>query len=148
MISFVQGNLFEDTAGALVIPVNCVGTMGKGVALECKKRHPRVYKHYRSLCDEERIVPGDAVYFGTTVRAFFLVATKDHWRDGSRLEWITHGLSNLNAKVHARGIRSIALPALGCGAGGLAWRDVKPAIEHYMNIEGVDTRVYEPVEEQ
>lgn len=146
MITFKHGNLFEDNANALVIPVNCVGVMGKGVALECKNRHPRVYKHYRTLCDDGDIAPSDVVYLGTTTRSFYLLATKDHYRDPSRLEWILEGLNGLNFKIHQDRVRSIALPALGCGAGGLAWRDVKPAMEHFMNIDGVDARVYEPME--
>ena len=145
-ITWKRGNLFEDGANAFVIPVNCVGAMGKGLALECKKRHSWVYKKYRAVCHDGMLCPGDVIRFAGTVRDFYLLATKDHWRDGSRLEWITQGLNDLNFKIHQHLIQSIALPALGCGNGGLAWRDVKPEIERYMSIAGVDVRCYEPTE--
>lgn len=145
-ITWKRGNLFDDDASVLTIPVNCVGVMGKGIALECKKQHPWIYKSYRRMCGDGRMIPGHVVRFAGRTATFYLIATKDHYRNGSRLEWIEEGLRVLRSHAEILRNESIALPALGCGAGGLAWRDVKPVIEHYMNIAGVDTRVYEPME--
>jgi O-acetyl-ADP-ribose deacetylase (regulator of RNase III) len=145
-ITWKRGNLFDDKAEAIAIPVNCVGVMGKGVALECKERHPWVFKRYQAMCHESRVRPGDVVRFVGGSGRLYLVATKDHYRDGSRLEWIDEGLQALQRHIRILRNESIAIPALGCGAGGLAWCDVKSVIEHYLNIEGVDVRVYEPME--
>lgn len=118
-------NVVESDALARVNTVNCVGVMGKGVALAFKNAHPEMMPAYRRACGARAIRPGTATLFpladGGTMAA---LATKDDWRNPSRYGWIADGLLDLRAKVEAAGISSLALPPPGCGNGGLDWNQV------------------------
>jgi len=143
MITYKQGNLLDDDAECLINCVNCVGVAGRGIALAFKKRFPRNFRYYREQCLAGRLKPGYVLPCSDGMRMLLNVATKDHWRDPSRLVWIRVILQELAWYLPGK-VASVAVPALGCGNGGLAWRDVKPLIEQSMNLAEVDVRVYLP----
>lgn len=154
-IEFKTGNLFESDTDAIVNTVNCVGVMGKGVALEFKRRWPENYKQYRKLCDAKALRPGNIYIFdqGNLLaeekpRYLINFPTKDHWRAKSKIEYIEDGLETLREELLKGSIRSISMPPLGCGNGGLEWSEVKSLIVERLN--GLETRVvvYEPFMER
>ena len=131
MIHFTRGNIFDQPAEAIVNPVNCVGVMGRGLALQFKRRHPDAFLPYRRACAERCVQPGRMFMFDTGCdRSRWIVhfPTKRHWRDRSAIGDIEAGLHGLAAAVARHGIRSIAIPPLGCGLGGLDWRAVRPLV--------------------
>lgn len=138
MIEPAHGNLLTVEAQALVNAVNCVGSMGKGIALQFKQVFPDNFKAYEAACAAGKVVPGRMLIHdnGGMVppRRIVNFPTKRHWRDKSRLEDIASGLDALIADVKRLGIRSIALPALGCGLGGLDWAVVRPMIEDAFSV--------------
>ena len=133
MIEIAHGNILEADAEALVNTVNCVGVMGKGLALQFKQAFPANFKAYEAACRAREVVPGrcssSTMAISSDPRYIINFPTKRHWRDNSRIEDIRSGLESLVADVRRLGIRSIAVPPLGCGLGGLNWRDVRPMIE-------------------
>ncbi|GEQ99392.1 hypothetical protein JCM17845_00160 [Iodidimonas gelatinilytica] len=142
-ITFKTGDMFSEPVEALVNTVNCVGVMGKGVALEFKKRWPENFKAYKKLCDAKKLNPGHMFVFDTNELFLsegprFLVnfPTKAHWRSKSKLSYIEDGLDTLVQTIKKYNIKSIAVPPLGCGNGGLDWADVKPLI--VSKLSGLD----------
>lgn len=150
MIRFLRGNLFDSDAEALVNTVNTHGVMGKGIALEFKKRFPANYEFYRQACEQGQVQIGKMLVFPTqSLQPQYIInfPTKQHWRGRSKLEYIQRGLQDLVCVVQQQGIRSIALPPLGCGHGGLRWEQVKPLIEQaFASLPDVEVQVYEPTE--
>jgi len=151
MMNFVQGNLFDAPVDALVNTVNTVGVMGKGIALMFKEAFPANFRAYEAACKDKSIHVGHV--FVTENSAFkgprwiINFPTKKHWRQPSRIEWIEAGLDDLRSFIEANQIRSIALPPLGAGNGGLDWKDVKERIiERLGNLQNVDVWVYEPTD--
>jgi len=148
MIEFVTGIILKADVDALVNTVNCVGVMGRGVALQFKKSYPQNFAQYEAACEKGEVKPG--MMFVTAVSIFpprFIInfPTKRHWKGKSRLADIQSGLVALVAEVRARGIQSIALPPLGCGLGGLEWDTVRPLIERaFEALPDVRVVVYEP----
>ena len=144
MIEIAHGNILEADADALVNTVNCVGVMGKGLALQFKQAFPANFKAYEAACRAREVVAGKMFIFdnGSLVKPRYIVnfPTKRHWRDNSRIEDIRSGLESLISDVRRLDIRSIAVPPLGCGLGGLNWRDVRPMIENSFS-ELPDVRV-------
>ena len=150
MIRFTQGNLLDADAQALVNTVNTVGVMGKGVALMFKEAYPENFTAYEAACRSEEVRIGKM--FVTERREMFgpkwivNFPTKAHWRFPSRMEWIVQGLGDLKRVIKEKGIESVALPPLGAGNGGLAWKDVRPHIEDALGeLTDVDVIVYEPI---
>ncbi|WP_076606253.1 macro domain-containing protein [Cystobacter fuscus] len=140
-----SGDLFTSNAQALVITVNCVGVMGKGIALEAKKRYPDMYEEYARLCKAGEMRLGRPMYVRRLVPpSFVLFPTKGHWRSVSNLADIRAGLDYLTRHVGVWGIESLAAPPLGCGAGGLEWAVIGPIL--YDNFEklGVPVDLYVP----
>ena len=123
MIDSRCGDILNAEAAALINPVNCVGVMGKGLALQFKRAFPANFAAYAAACQAQEIAPGRIFVFRTEAprhRRFIVnFPTKRHWRDASRLEDIRLGLQSLAMAIGQFGIRSIALPPLGCGLGGL-----------------------------
>ena len=151
MIELVRGNLLKADVEALVNTVNTVGVMGKGIALQFRKAFPENYNSYREACDADEVVPGRMFVFelaGTMLqgpRYIINFPTKRHWRDRTRLDDIASGLNALVTEIDHRGIRSVALPPLGCGSGGLSWTTVYPLIEEALiSLEKVRVLVFEP----
>jgi O-acetyl-ADP-ribose deacetylase (regulator of RNase III) len=149
MIRYTQGNLLEADAQALVNTVNTVGVMGKGVALMFKDTYPENFKAYEEACKLNEVQLGKM--FVTERREMFgpkwiiNFPTKSHWRYPSKIEWIVQGLEDLKRVITENGIKSVALPPLGAGNGGLAWKDVRPRIEAALGaLSDVEVIVYEP----
>ncbi len=150
MIELVRGNLLEAEAEALVNTVNCIGYMGKGIALQFKKAFPENFKAYEKACKAGEVRPGQMLVYETSLMTgpIYIVnfPTKRHWRDRSLLEDIASGLTALVAEVSRLGIKSLAVPPLGCGNGGLEWSVVKPMIEKaFAGLADVHVLLYEPV---
>jgi O-acetyl-ADP-ribose deacetylase (regulator of RNase III) len=153
MIRFTQGNLLEASAEALVNTVNTVGVMGKGIALMFKEAFPENYRLYREACQTKNVKVGRV--FATERRDFLSgpkwiinFPTKEHWRAPSRIEWIRDGLIDLRRFVEQHKIRSVALPPLGSGNGGLDWQEVRPLIvESLEPLKDVTIIVYEPTKQ-
>ncbi len=123
------GDLFEAQAQTLVNTVNCVGVMGKGLALAFKKRFPEMYADYQERCSRKQVRLGEPYLYRSLFPPYILnFPTKDHWRSVSRLEDIERGLDYLRAHYEDWGITSMAVPPLGCGNGGLDWKDVGPLL--------------------
>jgi O-acetyl-ADP-ribose deacetylase (regulator of RNase III) len=148
MIELGHGDLLQADAEALVNAINCVGVMGKGIALQFKQAFPENFRRYAQACAGE-VRPGRMFVVDTGIpgRHRYIVnfPTKRHWRNGSRLEDIESGLRALVEEVQQRDIRSIAIPPLGCGNGGLRWADVKPRIEAaFAELAHVRVVLFEP----
>ncbi|MCO5761728.1 MAG: macro domain-containing protein, partial [Chromatiaceae bacterium] len=128
MFELTRGNLLEADVEAVVNTVNTEGVMGKGVALQFRKAYPDNYEAYRRACEADEVQPGRMFIFDrqalTNPRFIVNFPTKRHWRSPSRMEDIESGLKALVADVHRLGIRSVAVPPLGCGLGGLPWPEV------------------------
>lgn len=151
MTRYVTGNLFDSNAEAIVNTVNCVGVMGRGVALQFKKLYPDNFKAYEIACARNEIVPGKVFVYELDQLIYpkYIInfPTKRHWRAGSRIDDIELGLVDLAKVINERKISSIALPPLGSGLGGLDWDIVKIKIESLLaNLADVDIMVYEPSE--
>jgi O-acetyl-ADP-ribose deacetylase (regulator of RNase III) len=149
MIELTSGDILGADAEALVNTVNCVGVMGRGIALQFRKAYPDNYKVYAAACKRGEVQPGRMLVYDTgqfaNPRYIINFPTKRHWRGKSRIEDIEAGLQALVAEVKRLGIRSIALPPLGSGLGGLDWSDVRPRIERALAaIPDVRAIVFEP----
>ena len=164
-----SGDLFSTDVEALVNTVNCNGVMGRGIALEFKKRYPKNFQAYREACIRDEVQPGKMFVFelpstyhqpalssmATELeteqppepRYIINFPTKRHWRGKSRMEDIDSGLEALRQEIVDRNIKSIAIPALGCGLGGLKWDDVRPRIAEMLAKIGdgdIDAVILEP----
>ena len=151
MIYDTQGNIFDADAEALVNPVNCVGVMGKGLALEFKKRFPKNFVGYYEACLQKRVNIGRVyIHYCNTLRPKFILnfPTKWHWTEPSRIEYIRKGLIHLATVMNNLSIKSIAIPALGCGLGGLSWDDVYTEFKSLSLLlpTNVDIFIYAPKE--
>ncbi len=149
MIELTQGNILKADAEALVNTVNCVGVMGKGIALQFKKAFPDNFRAYEAACRHKEVQPGRMFVFETgqifNPRYVINFPTKRHWRGRSRYEDIAAGTRALVEELRNRNIRSIAIPPLGCGLGGLNWHRVRAIIEEtFSTLPDVRVMLYEP----
>lgn len=149
MMRFTHGNMLDARVEAMVNTVNTVGVMGKGIALMFKERFPENFAAYEAACRAGEVEVGRMfVQAGVELdgpRWIINFPTKKHWRQPTRMEWIESGLADLKTVIRTRGIRSIALPALGCGNGGLDWAEVRPRIETALaDLADVEVVIYEP----
>ncbi len=152
MITFTEGNLLKANTEALVNTVNTVGVMGKGIALMFKEAFPENFRAYAAACKKNEIKVGRVF---VTERQDWVdgpkwiinFPTKQHWRNPSKIEWIKEGLQDLLRVIREHKIKSIALPPLGSGNGGLDWKNVRPLIQSSLgSLEDVEVIVYEPTE--
>lgn len=145
MIKILIGNLFDSQAKTIVNTVNCVGVMGKGIALEFKKRFPDMMKDYKNRCAAKLMRPGKPYLFedliGTSILNF---PTKNHWRSPSKLEDIMDGIEHFKSHYKDWGIESIAFPPLGCGNGGLDWKVVGPFLYQELVELDIEIEIYAP----
>ncbi len=149
MIEYTTGDILAVDAEALVNSVNCVGIMGRGIALQFKNAYPQNFKAYKVACDRGEVQPGRMFIFETgflaNPRYIINFPTKRHWRGKSRIQDIEAGLQALAEEITHRGIRSVALPPLGSGLGGLHWPDVRLRIERELcHLADVRVFVFEP----
>ena len=140
---YTHGNLLESDADALVNTVNTVGIMGKGIALQFKNAFPTNYTTYVNACKRLEVTLGRMFVHdrGHHAQPRWIVnfPTKGHWRSRSRIHHIEAGLTDLRQVISEVGIPSIAIPALGCGHGGLEWTDVRPLIKE--KLDDLQTKV-------
>jgi ribA/ribD-fused uncharacterized protein len=142
-----RGDLLHAATEALVNPVNTRGVMGKGLALQFKRAYPANFAAYARACARNELQPGGIFVTEQEAmpRVIMNVATKAHWRDPSQLRYVQDGLNNIVSRTRALQVRSIAIPALGCGEGGLRWTEVKPLLERAAaQISNVRVVLFEP----
>tara|TARA_R110002051_G_scaffold140454_6_gene213418 strand:+ start:44460 stop:45518 length:1059 start_codon:yes stop_codon:yes gene_type:complete len=149
MIEYKTGDILREDADAIINTVNCVGVMGRGIALQFKKAFPDNFKAYATACKNHQVEPGRMFVFETgqltAPRYIVNFPTKRHWRGASRMEDIDAGLKALVETIQQYQITSIAVPPLGSGLGGLDWAEVKPRIESALKpLNDVHVIVYEP----
>jgi O-acetyl-ADP-ribose deacetylase (regulator of RNase III) len=149
MIQYITGNILESGAQALVNTVNTMGVMGKGIALQFKKAYPNNYKAYEKACKNNELQVGKMFVtvdsnISSGERIIINFPTKTNWKKPSEYKYIEDGLQNLVEVIHAKKIKSIAIPPLGAGNGGLNWKKVKEIIEQKLEHLNVDIYVYEP----
>ena len=149
MIEYHTGDILQADVEALVNTVNCVGIMGRGIALQFKNRFPSNFEAYKAACERQEVRPGEMFVFETgeliNPRLIINFPTKRHWRGKSRIEDIDSGLEALVKEIHARGIRSVAVPPLGSGLGGLSWSLVRRHIEDALSgTDEARVMVFEP----
>lgn len=152
MITYVTGNIFESPAEALVNTVNTVGVMGKGIALQFKKSFPGNYNEYRRACKNGELSIGQLLIstdrnMDSGEKIIINFPTKTDWRKSSEYSYIEAGLDTLARELETRGIKSVAIPPLGAGNGGLNWPRVKSMIEDRLKDSSSDIFVYEPNKE-
>jgi O-acetyl-ADP-ribose deacetylase (regulator of RNase III) len=150
MIELTHGNLLNADSEALVNAVNCIGVMGKRLALQFKNAYPANFNAYHKACLAGEVQPGRMFTFDlhSMLNPKFVVnfPTKRHWRENSRYEDIESGLRALVEEIRQRGIQSIAIPPLGCGLGGLDWTKVRPMIEQaFSSLPSVRVFLFEPI---
>ena len=149
MIELKTGNIFDEDVEALVNSVNCVGVMGRGIALQFKNLFPENFKAYAKACKRGEVTPGQMFVYDsgqmTNPRYVINFPTKRHWRSKSRMEDIESGLDALVREIRERNIRSIAIPPLGSSLGGLRWADVRPRIEGALEeLDDLEVLLFKP----
>lgn len=142
MFEYIEGNIFDSPAQVIVNTVNTVGVMGKGIALEFKKRYPDMFIAYRSACEKHQLTTGKLMLWRAPDHWILMFPTKQNWRNPSKLEYIEQGLFKFVNTYSERNISSIAFPKLGCGNGELDWNVVKPLMEKYLKPLPIDVYIY------
>lgn len=153
MLTICEGDIFATEVDALVNPVNCVGIMGAGLALQFKERWPYYFKNYKWRCQQKMIHLRNVYAFNDMWDSGYPLTlisfpTKNHWKDKADLNDIGFGLSALGDFLkRTKDIKSISIPALGCGLGGLSWDEVEPVIHMMLAafLPDVDIRLFKPV---
>ena len=152
MPRIIHGDLLKADAHVLVNAVNCVGVMGGGLALAFKKSYPQMFRDYAHACRNGEVVAGGKPHTWPLDKTHYIYnfPTKDHWKDPSRIEWVSKGLVHLrdfcdNFDKTKKFAPTVALPPLGCGLGGLDWDDVKPVTEEaFKGYAGAVTVYFYP----
>jgi O-acetyl-ADP-ribose deacetylase (regulator of RNase III) len=149
MVEYKKGDILKENTEALVNTVNCVGIMGRGIALQFKNAYPENFKSYAAACKRNEVRPGRMFVFETgqltNPRYIINFPTKRHWHGKSRIEDLEAGLVALAEVIRSRNIRSIAIPPLGSGLGGLNWSDVRPRIEMTLReFSNLKVIIFEP----
>ena len=139
------GDILQSKAQTLFNTVNCVGIMGKGIALEFKKRFPKMFGDYVQRCERKEVKPGVPYLYKTLLLPQIInFPTKDHWKSVSRITDIEHGMQLLLSQYKEWGITSLAIPPLGCGNGQLEWKAVGPLIYRYASQMNIPVELYAP----
>lgn len=159
MIKYIEGNLFDSSCQTLVNPVNCVGVMGKGIALRFKTKFPMMFLRYEVACRTGILKNGGDLWLycrtPVTVPDLFnedsdtypqskilCFATKEHWRNHSKMTWIERGLQTFRENYKEWDITSAAFPKLGCTNGGLKWQYVRPLMEKYLGDLDIPIKIH------
>ncbi len=143
MITFKTGDIWTTEMCTIVIPVNCVGVMGAGLAKQFADRFPDEVIIYKHFLKDGYLSPGQPTISYTKPKNFILFATKYHWRNESKIGWIDNGIVQID-KFPNFGLESIAFPALGCGCGGLDWAKVKDIMVSRLSSFSIPIEIYEP----
>lgn len=140
----VRGNIFNTKAMAVVNTVNCVGAMGKGIALDFKLRYPEMFKEYQQICFRHMLHPGQILPYTKSKPIILNFAIKDEWKDPSRVEWIEETLQKFVSNYKSMGITSVAFPWMGAMNGGIPLDVIKSLTRKYLsNLEDIDVEVYD-----
>lgn len=140
----IRGNIFSTKAQALGNAVNCVGVMGKGIALEFRRRFPQMFTAYEADCKAQKLKPGRIYYYPTPKQLILNITTKNHWKYPSKLEWVESALKQLVDEYKQKQIKSLALPLLGAQSGKLETAEVKRLMRAYLqNLSDIEIEVYE-----
>ena len=142
MLKYIEGDIFNSPAQVIVNTVNTVGVMGKGIALEFKKRYPDMFASYRTACEKKKLLIGKLMLWYAPDHWILMFPTKEHWRNPSKIEYIEKGLMTFVRKYADYNISSIAFPKLGCGNGELDWNTVRPLMEKYLSPLPIDIYIY------
>jgi O-acetyl-ADP-ribose deacetylase (regulator of RNase III) len=139
-----SSSLFEelDTIKALAVPVNCLGVMGAGLALAVKQRFPEASEVYIQHCKQGLMKPGMVLFTSYNGFYFYFVATKNNWKNKSELSYVKNGITNLVKSLKFDKLKAVAIPALGCGLGGLSWSTVLPLLENELIQSNLETTIY------
>jgi O-acetyl-ADP-ribose deacetylase (regulator of RNase III) len=144
-MKIIVGDILQSKAQTLINTVNCVGVMGKGIALEFKKRFPEMFDDYEKRCERKEVKPGIPYLYKTLLSPQIInFPTKDHWKSVSRISDIERGMQILLREYMEWGVTSLAIPALGCGNGQLEWKTVRPLIYRYANQMDIPVELYAP----
>jgi O-acetyl-ADP-ribose deacetylase (regulator of RNase III) len=143
MLTYVRTSIFESPAQTLVNTVNVVGVMGKGIALEFKKRYPDMFKHYKQFCDTHQLEIGKLHLWRAADHWILNFPTKTTWKKPSKIEYVEKGLETFIKSYRQMGISSISFPPLGCGNGNLAWDDVRPIMESYLRALEIPVYIHD-----
>jgi len=143
-VTLTSGNVLDSRAQTLVNTVNCVGVMGKGIALAFKRRYPEMFQDYVARCDRKEVQLGRPYLYKSDDHWIINFPTKDHWRAVSRLQDIIDGLNHLEEHYRDWGITSLAVPPLGCGNGQLEWKVVGPTLIRHLARFGIPVELYVP----
>lgn len=139
------GDILKSKMSVLVNTVNSVGVMGKGIALDFKKKYPDMFFEYSKMCDKNMISPGHIYpYYDNGKVIIINFATKMHWHNPSKISYIENGLKQFVQEYVKLGITSVAFPPLGCGNGGLEWKYVGPLMYRYLSKLDIDVEIYAP----
>lgn len=149
MIEIIKGDILKQNTEALVNTVNCVGVMGRGIALAVKNAYPENYRLYKEACENKEVTIGRMYVYvaGDIFEKKYIInfPTKLHWKGKSKIEYIKSGLADLVRVINEYCISSIAIPPLGCGLGGLDWKVVRPVIENALkDLSNIEVKIIEP----
>ncbi len=145
-MSYIEksGNIFNSNAMAVVNTVNCVGAMGKGIALDFKLRFPEMFKEYQKICFKHLLKPGQILPYTKSSPIILNFAIKDDWKDPSRVEWIEQTLQKFVANYHTMGIKSVAFPWMGAMNGGLPFETIQMLTRKYLSkLDDIEVEVYD-----
>lgn len=144
MMRVVSGDIFSSRCQTLTNPVNCAGVMGRGLAEEFKRRYPAMFEDYRGRCVRGEVKIGEPFLWKSRERWVLNFPTKRHWREPSETEFIADGLAYAAEKAEEWGMVSLAVPALGCGLGGLEWEEVRKIMLEHLPPPGTDVEIFAP----
>jgi O-acetyl-ADP-ribose deacetylase (regulator of RNase III) len=140
----ISGNIFNSKADALVNTVNCVGVMGKGIALEFKRRYPKMFEEYKNICQKNQLKPGQILPYRKQTPWVLNFAIKEHWKFPSKIEWIESCLDKFVKNYQAMGIKSVAFPWMGAMNGGIPLEQIKAITRRYLShLPDISVEVYE-----
>jgi O-acetyl-ADP-ribose deacetylase (regulator of RNase III) len=136
-------SIFDSPMQTLVVPVNCVGVMGAGLALAFANKYPECVNGYKAYCKEKLLAPGKIILSPLSENKYVLFfPTKDHWKNPSKIEYIQEGLEMFVKNYKKSPISSVSFPKLGCGRGGLDWEDVQPIMHEALKDLLIDIYIH------